>query len=68
VAGVKTDGREYVGPSGGWVEFGDEDAPIMASISEWMAEYLGRHIDTFLRALGDGGPAAEHDGAAGGAP
>lgn len=51
VAGITTDGHEYVGPSGTWIEFGPEDAPVLAHTAETMAGEVSRYLNIILRAL-----------------
>lgn len=53
---MRTDGWEFVGPTGHWVEYVDSDAPVLAYASHWMADRVRRQIEAALRALDHEGP------------
>lgn len=53
VEGLRTDGLEYVGPSGGWVDYAEEEAPILAYTAEVMAADFDRQLNAVLSALGE---------------
>lgn len=50
-ASMATDGSEYVGPTGTWVEFDEEDLPVLSYMADFLAEYVRKQLEAALRAL-----------------
>jgi hypothetical protein len=50
---LETDGSPYVAASrGGWIEFGEEDLPILAHTARVMTAEVRWRLDATLSALG----------------
>lgn len=51
VESVPVDGMAYVGPTGGWVDFVDDDAELITTIAQQEVNWTRSQLATILRAV-----------------